>query len=172
MITQTSLEEICEKYKIKEEDVLRFYNLLKNAPIGSGVEKLHTAIYAVLRRDGRLTGEIREFLMPYVRTDLLKIINRSCSLCIDFERSFRKLIPTLYNLSDEEKTAFEEEFKKLVDQFKNKTLSYNAYALLAYHALQRIGKQEPIASYAEMLGIAKQSLRDLQKRLFEDKAIT
>lgn len=171
MITQTSLEEICEKYKIKEEDVLRFYNLLKNAPMGSGVEKLHTAIYAVLRRDGRLTGEIREFLMPYVRADLLKIINRTCSLCIDFERSFRKLIPELYNLSEEEKTAFEEEFKKLLEQFKNKTLTYNAHALLAYRALQKIGKQESIASYAEKLGIAPQSLRDLQKRLFGDKAI-
>lgn len=163
-----TLSEFCRELGIKEEDVLCLYSVAreivhKRCP--TECEKLFTAIYAVLRKQGKI-DEAKK-IEKYVNGKLLMKLIPYCDRCVDFNASMKNLILKKFNLSGARRRIFEKEYESICEKFKDKTLTFAAYATIAYIALCKAGEYSMIEDFAKKVYLTPVTLRYWSKKLFE-----
>lgn len=163
-----TLSELCNEFNINKDEVLQLYAIareLTKTKEFTDVERLYTAIYAILRRDGKL-NEAAE-IEKYVNKTLLRKLNVFCEKCIDFKTSAKKFIFETFDLTEDQKAAFEKEYDALAKQFENKTLTFVAYLTIAYVALQKAKITMGVEEFAKKVEITSASIRNWTRKLFK-----
>ncbi|MEM5868331.1 MAG: hypothetical protein QXG39_10490 [Candidatus Aenigmatarchaeota archaeon] len=159
-----TLSELCDELKISKDEVLQLYSVAREIGESTDVERLYTAVYAILRRDGKL-NEAAE-IEKYINKTLLRKLNAFCEKCIDFKTSVKKFIFENFDLTEDQKAVFEKEYDELVKQFKNKTLTFVAYLTIAYVALQKAHIIMGVEEFAKRTRTTSVSMRYWARKLF------
>jgi len=167
-----TLSELCKEFQINKEEVLRLYSIaceITERKELTDIERLYTSIYAILRREGKINEKIREEIGKYVDKTLLRKLNVFCEKCIDFGASMKKFVLENFDLTDEQKVACQKEYNALLEQFKNKTLTWVMCAALACIALQKANVSVKVEEFAKKAGITATAMRYWARKLLKTR---
>ena len=167
-----TLSDLCKEFGIDEKEVLQLYSIaceITKRHRLTDVERLYTAIYAILRRDGKLNEKTREEIKKYVDKTLLRKLNAFCEKCIDFRASMKKFVLENFDLTDEQKVACQKEYNALLEQFKNKTLTWVMCATIACIALQKANVSVKVEEFAKKAGITATAMRYWARKLLKTR---